>query len=115
MADPPAGRKPADGTGPDVGPDARQGGTSIEEMGSSIMASAIKGILGSKLGMTQVFDEANRVVPVTVVKAGPVVVTAVRSSTRCRRGETPAFAKWPPSGRFTLRGSISPKPSWTAE
>ena len=32
---------------------------------------ARKGILGTKLGMTQVFDENNRVVPVTVVKAGP--------------------------------------------
>ncbi|WP_024796197.1 50S ribosomal protein L3 [Tomitella biformata] len=39
----------------------------------------IKGILGSKLGMTQVFDENNRVVPVTVVKAGPCVVTQVRT------------------------------------
>jgi len=48
-------------------------------MGSTNMAEAIKGILGHKLGMTQVFDEANRVVPVTVVAAGPVVVTAVRT------------------------------------
>ncbi|MGI5994080.1 50S ribosomal protein L3 [Saccharomonospora viridis] len=39
----------------------------------------VKGILGTKLGMTQVFDENNRVVPVTVVKAGPNVVTQVRS------------------------------------
>ena len=39
----------------------------------------IKGILGNKLGMTQVFDENNRVVPVTVVKAGPCVVTQVRT------------------------------------
>jgi large subunit ribosomal protein L3 len=39
----------------------------------------IKGILGEKLGMTQVFDEANRIVPVTVVKAGPCVVTQVRT------------------------------------
>ena len=44
------------------------------------MANTIKGILGYKLGMTQIFDEANRVVPVTVVAAGPVVVTAVRSA-----------------------------------
>lgn len=43
------------------------------------MAHTIKGILGHKLGMTQVFDESNRVVPVTVVAAGPVVVTAVRT------------------------------------
>ncbi|MCM6775998.1 50S ribosomal protein L3 [Nocardia sp. CDC159] len=37
------------------------------------------GILGTKLGMTQVFDEKNRVVPVTVVKAGPNVVTQIRT------------------------------------
>ena len=37
------------------------------------MAKQIKGILGEKLGMTQVWDENNRVVPVTVVKAGPGV------------------------------------------
>ncbi|QDQ96615.1 50S ribosomal protein L3 [Tomitella fengzijianii] len=42
----------------------------------------IKGILGNKLGMTQVFDENNRVVPVTVVKAGPCVVTQVRTEER---------------------------------
>ncbi|MBT0565764.1 50S ribosomal protein L3 [Williamsia sp. CHRR-6] len=39
----------------------------------------VKGILGTKLGMTQVFDENNRVVPVTVVKAGPNVVTQIRT------------------------------------
>jgi large subunit ribosomal protein L3 len=39
----------------------------------------VKGILGTKLGMTQVFDEANRIVPVTVVQAGPCVVTQVRT------------------------------------
>ncbi|MFC0439364.1 50S ribosomal protein L3 [Kutzneria buriramensis] len=39
----------------------------------------IKGILGTKLGMTQVFDDKNRVVPVTVVKAGPNVVTQIRT------------------------------------
>jgi large subunit ribosomal protein L3 len=37
------------------------------------------GILGEKLGMTQVFDENNRIVPVTVVKAGPCVVTQIRT------------------------------------
>jgi large subunit ribosomal protein L3 len=39
----------------------------------------MKGILGTKLGMTQVFDENNRIVPVTVVKAEPNVVTQVRT------------------------------------
>ena len=39
---------------------------------------AVRGLLGEKLGMTQVWDENNRLVPVTVVKAGPCVVTQVR-------------------------------------
>ncbi|MDA2808198.1 50S ribosomal protein L3 [Nocardiopsis suaedae] len=39
----------------------------------------IKGVLGEKLGMTQVFDEQGRIVPVTVLKAGPCVVTRVRT------------------------------------
>jgi large subunit ribosomal protein L3 len=38
-----------------------------------------KGILGEKLGMTQVWDAGNKLVPVTVVKAGPCVVTQVRT------------------------------------
>ena len=43
------------------------------------MANERTGILGEKLGMTQVFDENNRIVPVTVVKAGPCVVTQIRT------------------------------------
>jgi large subunit ribosomal protein L3 len=43
------------------------------------MGKQIKGMLGEKLGMTQVFDEAGRIVPVTVVQAGPCVVTQVRT------------------------------------
>jgi len=43
------------------------------------MGTNVKGILGEKLGMTQVWDDASRVVPVTVVKAGPCVVTQVRT------------------------------------
>ncbi len=43
------------------------------------MSKQVKGVLGEKLGMTQVWDENNRVVPVTVVKAGPCVVTRVRT------------------------------------
>ena len=43
------------------------------------MATDKKGLLGEKLGMTQVWDENNRVVPVTVVKAATNVVTQVRT------------------------------------
>ena len=39
----------------------------------------VKGLLGTKLGMTQLWDENNRVVPVTVIQAGPCVVTQVRT------------------------------------
>ncbi|MDF1486983.1 50S ribosomal protein L3 [Tessaracoccus caeni] len=39
----------------------------------------VKGILGTKLGMTQLWDENNRLVPVTVIQAGPCVVTQVRT------------------------------------
>ncbi|MEI2786868.1 MAG: 50S ribosomal protein L3 [Candidatus Nanopelagicales bacterium] len=38
-----------------------------------------KGLLGTKLGMTQVWDDNNRIVPVTVIEAGPCVVTQVRT------------------------------------
>src|SRR3978361_2226720 len=39
----------------------------------------VTGILGEKLGMTQVFDANNRMIPVRVVKAGPCVVTQIRT------------------------------------
>jgi len=45
------------------------------------MDRQVKGILGEKLGMTQVWDNG-RVVPVTVVQAGPCVVTQVRTADR---------------------------------
>ena len=40
---------------------------------------SVKGLLGTKLGMTQLWDENNRVIPVTVIQAGPCVVTQVRT------------------------------------
>jgi len=38
------------------------------------------GLLGTKLGMTQLFDEAGRAVPVTVVQAGPCTVTQLKTT-----------------------------------
>ena len=40
----------------------------------------IQGLLGRKLGMTQIFDETGLVHPVTVVEAGPCVVTQIKTS-----------------------------------
>ena len=39
-----------------------------------------KGLIGKKIGMTQIFDEAGKVVPVTVVEVGPCVVTQVKTT-----------------------------------
>lgn len=40
----------------------------------------MKTILGKKIGMTQIFSETGEVVPVTVIEAGPVVVTQVKTT-----------------------------------
>src|SRR3954463_6468471 len=80
------------------------------------MASTFRGLLGEKLGMTQVFDENNRIVPVTVVKAGPCVVTQVRtpevdgySALQLGFGEIdPRKVNKPEGGHFTKAG-VTPR------
>ena len=42
----------------------------------------VKGLLGKKLGMTQVWDENNKFIPVTVIEVGPNVVTQIRNVER---------------------------------
>ena len=39
-----------------------------------------KGIIGKKIGMTQIFDEVGNVIPVTVIEAGPCVVTQKKTA-----------------------------------
>ncbi len=77
---------------------------------------ARKGILGTKLGMTQVFDENNKVVPVTVVKAGPNVVTLIRtperdgySAVQLAYGEiSPRKVNKPVAGQYAAAG-VNPR------
>jgi large subunit ribosomal protein L3 len=38
------------------------------------------GLIGRKVGMTQVFDEAGNVIPVTVIEAGPCWITQVKTA-----------------------------------
>lgn len=38
-----------------------------------------KGLIGKKIGMTQIFDESGKVIPVTVIEAGPCVVAQVKT------------------------------------
>jgi large subunit ribosomal protein L3 len=45
-----------------------------------------KAIIGKKVGMTQIFDEAGKVIPVTVIEAGPCVV--VQKKTNEKEGYT---------------------------
>ena len=76
----------------------------------------IKGILGTKLGMTQVFDDENRVIPVTVVEAGPCVVTQIRTTDidgynaiQIAYGEIdPRKANKPAAGHFKKAG-VTPR------
>jgi large subunit ribosomal protein L3 len=77
---------------------------------------ARRGILGTKLGMTQVFDENNKIVPVTVVKAGPNVVTRIRTTERdgysavqLAYGEiSPRKVNKPVTGQYAVAG-INPR------
>ena len=80
------------------------------------MSTAVNGLLGTKLGMTQIWDENNRVIPVTVVKAGPCVVTQVRtpesdgySAVQIGYGQIdPRKVNKPEAGHFQKAG-VSPR------
>src|SRR5712675_547468 len=80
------------------------------------MAKQLKGVLGTKLGMTQVFSDEGKVVPVTVVAAGPCVVTAVRTASadgyaavQLGYGEIdPRKVTKPVAGHFTKAG-VTPR------
>jgi len=77
---------------------------------------SVKGLLGAKLGMTQVWDAHNRLVPVTVVAAGPCVVTQVRTedgdgyaAVQIAYGAIdPRKVNKPMSGHFTKAG-VTPR------
>ena len=76
----------------------------------------IKGLLGKKLGMTQIFDENNHVVPVTVVEAGPCVITQIRTqetdgytAIQIAYGDiAPRKVKKPQAGHFNKAG-VTPR------
>ncbi|HEV2375550.1 MAG TPA: 50S ribosomal protein L3 [Streptosporangiaceae bacterium] len=80
------------------------------------MAKQLKGVLGTKLGMTQVFGDDGKIVPVTVVAAGPCVVTAVRtpstdgySAVQLAYGEVdPRRVTKPVAGHFAKAG-VTPR------
>ena len=76
----------------------------------------IKGLLGKKLGMTEIFDENNHVVPVTVVEAGPCVITQIRTqetdgytAIQIAYGDIdPRKVKKPQAGHFNKAG-VTPR------
>jgi len=80
------------------------------------MTKNTKGVLGTKLGMSQVFDADGRMVPVTVIAAGPCVVTAVRtpdahgySAVQLGYGEIdPRRVTKPVAGHFA-KASVTPR------
>jgi len=80
------------------------------------MTREVKGVLGTKLGMTQVFNDEGKVVPVTVVAAGPCVVTAVRTpdadgyaAVQLGYGEVdPRKVNKPEAGHF-MKAGVTPR------
>lgn len=76
----------------------------------------IKAILGEKLGMTQIFGDDGRAIPVTVLKAGPCVVTQIRTSrddgydaVQLGFGDLPARKVNKPSKGHFAKASAEPK------
>src|SRR5438552_17466187 len=83
-----------------------------------------KGILGTKLGMTQIYTDDSRVVPVTVIQAGPCLVTQVKTKERdgyeavqlayaeTRRGKAnrPAAGHFPAAGAKPMRHRVEARP-----
>ncbi|HWU32082.1 MAG TPA: 50S ribosomal protein L3 [Marmoricola sp.] len=76
----------------------------------------VKGILGTKLGMTQTWDENNRIVPVTVVAAGTNVITQVRttdkdgySAIQVGFGEIAGKAVTKPSAGHFAKAGVTPR------
>ncbi|MFP3882398.1 MAG: 50S ribosomal protein L3 [Actinomycetota bacterium] len=74
--------------------------------------SSLSGILGTKLGMTQIFDDEARSIPVTVVKAGPVHVVQIKTiekdgynAIQISYGETkPGNVNKPMAGHYAKAG-----------
>ena len=42
----------------------------------------VVGLLGNKIGMTQIFDESGNIIPVTILKVGPCVITQIKTKSK---------------------------------
>jgi len=83
---------------------------------SSTYTRTVRGLLGTKLGMTQVWDEGNRVVPVTIIAAGSNVVTQVRrpetdgyAAVQLGFGELPARKVTRPQAGHFAKSGVTPR------
>lgn len=75
-----------------------------------------KSIIGKKIGMTQVFDEKGNLIPVTVVEAGPCVVTNIRTTEKdgytavqLGFGDTEEKKLIKPKAGYFKKNNLSPK------
>jgi large subunit ribosomal protein L3 len=82
----------------------------------STQTRTVNGLLGTKLGMTQTWDENNRVVPVTVIAAGTNVVTQIRSpetdgysAVQIGFGEVNARKVTKPKGGHFAKAGVTPR------
>src|SRR5690606_35384300 len=67
-------------TEPDPPPERTRERRRAEEPAKTREPSIMAGIIGRKIGMTRIFDDAGNAVPVTVIEAGPCPVTYVRTA-----------------------------------
>ena len=82
----------------------------------STTAKNVKGLLGTKLGMTQVWDENNKLIPVTVIEIAPNVVTQLRTADKdgyeavqiAAGAIDPRKVNQPASGHFDAAG-VTPR------
>lgn len=76
----------------------------------------LKGIIGKKMGMTQLFDEKGNVIPVTVVEAGPCVVVQIKTvendgyqAIQVGFGDTKASRIGKPRAGHFAKSDVAPK------
>ena len=75
----------------------------------------VVGLLGNKIGMTQIFDESGNIIPVTILKVGPCVITQVKNklkdgynSIQIGYGNVPSKALTQPELGHLQKSNIQP-------
>jgi len=66
------------------------------------------GLLGNKIGMTQIFDESGNIIPVTILKVGPCIITQVKTTLNVGYGNVPTKSLTQPELGHLQKSNIQP-------